>query len=117
MRLFALVGALMLAGCIDPGGKGDTGYSCGSLPSNARLRAVDANTAVALPFSVSLDGEQTFASMGATDLDFALLGPHTVVVSSDGHAAATLHLDGGRVGAQCPAPLYTFDLWVPLTPL
>jgi len=60
--------------------------------------------------------EQTFSSMGTTDLEVGILGPHSIVVSSDVYAPATLHLDGGSVGTECPAPLYSFDLWVPLTP-
>ena len=132
MRLAVVLAPLALvafAGCLDaprPAG----GTSCGTLAPTVRLRAVDVTTAVALPFTATVDGappmdaqcvdaanEIVSATPCTGELDFLLEGAATVVVSGDGYAPSTFPLDGGEPppGAACGGPTSDFDLTVPLS--
>ena len=123
MGRIALVLPLMMAACIDDGTKPVGGIECGAIAPNVQMRAVDAASSAPLPFSVTVDGTAPSASCDPTvagdapctgTLTFALFDAADIAVSSNGHKTATVHLDGRRVGGQCPAPAYNFNLWIPL---
>jgi hypothetical protein len=126
MARIALVLPLILAACVNDGTKPVGGIECGAVAPNVQLRAVDAISSAALPFGLTVGGAAPTAAscdpMAASDapcpgtLTFLLFGAADVAVSSNGHGTATVHLDGGRVGDDCSAPAYSFDLWVPLQP-
>ena len=112
-----------MAACIDDGTKPVGGVNCGSIAPNVQMRAVDAVSGARLPFGVTVDGTGPSASCDPTvvgdapctgTLTFALFDAADIAVSSNGYETVTVHLDGGRVGGQCPAPAYNFNLWIPL---